>query len=108
MKGFRVTKNPKEIKFEGSGASSNQKQVSRDNQRLALVFARNSALQGKFIYIFQEFFARIDKIFILAGRLRTGVSFYSFYGFIKKSQNMMKMIVARNKLRFESKNVSYK
>ena len=98
-KALELPKILRKLSLKRSGASSNQKQVSRDNQRLALVFARNSALQGKFIYIFQEFFARIDKIFILAGRLRTGVSFYSFYGFIKKSQNMMKMIVARNNLK---------
>ena len=41
---------------------------------LALDFAWNGALQEKFNFYFQDFFARIDKIFILAAGLR--VSFY--------------------------------
>ena len=37
----------------------------------------NSALWEKFnLYVFQEFFASISKIFILAGALGTGLSFH--------------------------------
>ena len=36
----------------------------------------NSKLQEKFNFLFQEFFASINKISILAGRLGTRLSFY--------------------------------
>ena len=39
-------------------------------------FISNSALREKFNLFFQEFFASINKIFILAGRLGTRLSFY--------------------------------
>ena len=44
--------------------------------RRTLVFMRNSALREKLSSIFQEFFASISKISILAGRLGTGLSSY--------------------------------
>ena len=44
--------------------------------RLTLVFVWNSAGWESLISIFQDAFARIDKIFILAGVLHTRVSFY--------------------------------
>ena len=36
----------------------------------------NSALREKFNFFFQEFFASIDKIFILVGGLGAGLSFF--------------------------------
>ena len=42
----------------------------------SMVFARISAMRRKFNSIFQEFFTRVDRIFILQGGLRIGVSFY--------------------------------
>ena len=46
------------------------------NLTLTLVFMWNSALQKSLISVFQEFFACINKIYILAGRLGTRLSFY--------------------------------
>ena len=44
--------------------------------RLTLVFMWNSALREKFNCYFWDIFATINKIFILAGRLGTSLSFY--------------------------------
>ena len=52
MKGLQVTKIVKEIKFEGFWGEKN------------------------LIFDFQEIFATINKMFILAGRLCTRLSFY--------------------------------
>ena len=43
---------------------------------LTLVFVLNSALQEKFNFCFSRVFASIDKIFSLAGKLGTRISFY--------------------------------
>ena len=48
---------------------------------LALVFVWNSALRDRFNFSFQEFFVTIGKIFILAGRLGAGLSFYKILRF---------------------------
>ena len=48
---------------------------------LALVFVWNSALRDRFNFSFQEFFVTIGKIFILAGRLGAGLSFYRILRF---------------------------
>ena len=71
----------KKLSFQGSGVSYNQKQVPRNNQ------LQNAGEKSQFspeiahygtslIPIFYEFFARIDKIFILTGTLDISVSFY--------------------------------
>ena len=39
-------------------------------------YLRNSTIREKFNFCFQEFFASINKIFILAGGLGTRLSFY--------------------------------
>ena len=44
--------------------------------RLTLVFVLIAHYEKSLISIFQEIFATIDKILILAGGLHTGVSFY--------------------------------
>ena len=44
--------------------------------RLTLVFVLIAHYEKSLISIFQEIFATIDKILILAGGLYTGVSFY--------------------------------
>ena len=48
---------------------------------LALVFVWNSALRDGFNFSFQEFFVTIRKIFILAGGLGAGLSFYKILRF---------------------------
>ena len=48
---------------------------------LALVFVWNSALRDGFNFSFQEFFVTIGKIFILAGGLGAGLSFYKILRF---------------------------
>ena len=48
---------------------------------LALVFVWNSAPRDRFNFSFQEFFVTIGKIFILAGRLGAGLSFYKILRF---------------------------
>ena len=50
---------------------------------LALVFVWNSALRDRFNFSFQEFFVTIGKIFILAGRLGAGLSFYRVLRFCR-------------------------
>ena len=44
--------------------------------RLTLVFGLNSTLRESLIAAFRKFFASINKIFIFAGGLDTGLSFY--------------------------------
>ena len=64
----------------GSQASENQKHLSRDNQ-LQNIWHQPQFLpeiahyRKSWISVFQEFFAMIDKIFILAGIMDTTVSF---------------------------------
>ena len=48
---------------------------------LALVFVWNSALRDGFNFSFQGFFVTIGKIFILAGGLGAGLSFYKILRF---------------------------
>ena len=73
MKSLRGTKIVKEIKFEEVwGELETKKNIQRQSftkyLRLTLVSISNSALRTKF--------ASINKIFILAGRLYTRLSFY--------------------------------
>ena len=49
--------------------------------RLALVLMQNNALPEKFSFCFLEFFPIINKIFILAERLSTGLLFYEVLRF---------------------------
>ena len=84
MKGLRVNKIVKEIKFEGvwgeleSRGSLQAQSVSR-YLGLALVFscgaARSGGGAGGLISV-QGFFASVNEMFILAGGLRARLSFY--------------------------------
>ena len=47
--------------------------------RLALVFVWNARRGKGLVAIFRDFFASIGKIFILAGGLGTGLSFYGIW-----------------------------
>ena len=81
MKGLRVTKLVKEIKFEEFWGELDSKKVFQSQSftkyvRLNLVFMWNSALWEKINFCFSEFFASIKKILILTGRLDTRLSFY--------------------------------
>ena len=81
MKGFRVTKMVKEIKFEGVWGRVRSKKCFQRQPftiylRLTLVFMWNSIVGNGLISVFQEFFASIKKMLILAGRLGTRLSFY--------------------------------
>ena len=49
---------------------------------LALVFVWNSALRRSFISVFQGFFSSISKVFILAGGMVAGLSFYGVLRFL--------------------------
>ena len=71
MKGPRVSKNVKEIRFEGALAELESKTFSRG---LTLVFIWNSTQREKFNSVFQEFSASIEKSFNLASRLGTMLS----------------------------------
>ena len=81
MNGLRVSKILKEIKFYGvwdelEAKKYFQRQPFIKYLRLTLVSMRNRALGKSLISVLQRFFASIDKIFILAGRLGTRLSFY--------------------------------
>ena len=81
MKGLRVIKIVKEIKFEGvlvelEATKCFQRQPFTKYLR-QLSFPCEIAHYGRnLISVFQEFFAGIDKSYILAGRLGTRLSFY--------------------------------
>ena len=81
MKGLRVTKIVKEIKFEGvwgelkSRGGFQAQSVSRD-LGLALDFSCGVAHSGGGLISVQGFFASVNKMFILAGGLRARLSFY--------------------------------
>ena len=81
MKGLRVTK-IEEIKFEGVWVELEakhcfQRQSFTEYLKLTLVFIRNSVLREKFHFCFSRVFVSISvQIFILAGRLGTGLLFY--------------------------------
>ena len=74
--------NKKPIQINDSSRVEVDKEISSNYQftfdllRLTLVCMWNSTQQEKFNFCFQEFFASIDKVFILAGRLDTRLSFY--------------------------------
>ena len=83
VKGLRVTTIVKEIKFEGVWSELEakicfQRESFTKYMRLTLVFMQNSALRKSLISVFQKFFATINKIFILAGRLGTKLLFCEF------------------------------
>ena len=63
MKGLRVTKIVKEMRFERVWGKLEAK-------KMFVRFGKSS------ISVFQEFFASINKIFILGGGLGTRLSFY--------------------------------
>ena len=72
MKGLRVTKIIKEIKFEGvygklESKRGFQRQSVARYLRLALVFVWDSALREKFNCYFLEDFASINLVFIFFG-----------------------------------------
>ena len=80
-KAWELPKLSKKFSLTGSGASWNQKKVSRDNHSQKnygkLWFSCKIAHYGKGLNsFFQEFFASVNKMFILAGRLGNRVSFY--------------------------------
>ena len=70
MKSLRVTTFVKKINFDGVWDELQAKNCFQRIQvkkylRLTLVFMRNSALRKKFFSVFQDFFAGINKNFIL-------------------------------------------
>ena len=84
MKGLRVTKIFKEIKFEGVWNELESKKFFRDNnsQNICEQFKVSSdiAHNGKgLISVFAEFFASINKNFHLRGRLGTWLSLCEVY-----------------------------
>ena len=81
MKGLRINKTVIELKSKGAWGELEakhciQRQLFTNCLRLILVFMRNSALRKSLISVFQEFFASINKIFILVERLGTRLLFY--------------------------------
>ena len=80
MKCIRVTKIVKEIKFEGVWGELEAKrclQRQSFTKYLRLWFSCEIMHYGKsLISVFEEFFANIKKILILAGRLGIRLSFY--------------------------------
>ena len=82
MKGVRITKIVKEIKFEGvSGELESKGGFKRQSVtkylKLTLVFMGMAHYGRGFIAIFWTIFASIDKIFVFGARLVTGLSFYA-------------------------------
>ena len=81
MKDLRVSNIFKEIKLEEVSSKlksekSFQRQSFTKYLRLTLVFMWNREQWKSLISIFEEFFTSFNKIFILAGRLHTRLSFY--------------------------------
>ena len=79
MKGLRVTKNVKAIKFEGvwGDLESKKKFLETIIHKISEINSCQIAHNGKgLFFIFQEFSSSINKTFILARRLGTGLSFY--------------------------------
>ena len=79
LKGLRVTKTFKEIKFEGVWNELESKKFFRDNNSQNtwewLEFSSDIAHNGKsLISVFAEFFASINKNFTLTERLATWLS----------------------------------
>ena len=82
MKGLRVTKIVKEVKFEGALRELNKKKIPETiiyKTYETLVYMWNSALRESLISAFQEFFTSTNKIFILVGRLGTMLSFFEVF-----------------------------
>ena len=86
MKGLKVTKIAKEIKFEGVWGMFGGKRVSRVSHSqdiwgwLWFSCGGVGVHCGKgFISFFQGFFGSINKILILLGGLDTRLSFYEVY-----------------------------
>ena len=72
----------KETKFEGGwiklvAKSCIQRQSFTKYLRLNLVFMRKRVLRESLIFVFQVFFASINKTFILTGILTTRLLFYA-------------------------------
>ena len=75
MKGLGVAKIVKRIMFEGVWGKLKQKSVPRDNHSQKI--SSGIADYGKsLISVFQEVFASLENVFILAGTLGTRLSFY--------------------------------
>ena len=84
VKGPRVIKNVKQIKFEGVWGKLEakycfQRQSWLKHMRQPLELVWNSAMKSS-ISIFEHFLACIDKIFILGGRLGTRLKLYEDLG----------------------------
>ena len=84
VKGLRVMKIVKEIKFEGfwdelESKKDFQRQLVTKYLRLHLVFTSYSTLREKFNCYFRTFFASINTIFIFTGILSTNLSLYEVY-----------------------------
>ena len=77
MKGLRVTRNVKEIKFEGvRGELESKKFPDTITHKISETNSSQIAHNGKSsIYIFEEFSSCINKTFNLAKRLGTRLSF---------------------------------
>ena len=81
VKDIKVTNIVKEIKVEEvwiklEAKNCFQRQSFTKDLSLTLVFMRNSALRSSLISAFKEFYANINKVFLLAGRLGTRQLFY--------------------------------
>ena len=81
MKGRRVTKNVKEIKFQGVWVSLNKKKFPETTTHK--IFETNSSFHMKWrttgkslISVFKGFFPTVNKTSVLPGRLGTRLSFY--------------------------------
>ena len=72
---FLEDNDPNSAKSAAQKLSLNLQSVTK-HLRLTLVLPEIAHYGKSLFSIFQEFFARIDKILILAGRLHTRVSFY--------------------------------
>ena len=68
MKCLRVTKIVKEVKFEGVWSSLGTERCTRDNHSWGVGHCGRGLISA-----FEEFFASIGKVFILAGEVGTGL-----------------------------------
>ena len=76
MKGLSVTKNVKEIMFEGVWCELETKKGSREKNSQNIFLCEIAHIGKSLISIFQEFSPSININFIFARRLDTELSFY--------------------------------
>ena len=76
MKGLSVTKNVKEIMFEGVWCELETKKGSREKNSQNIFLCEIAHIGKSLISIFQEFSPSIDKKNFFARRLYTELSFY--------------------------------